>query len=116
MTEWCPNIWHFATLQHISSVADYTVLSVTGITHPPPLNTWRKNGLMGGEVPEHRWCAVTCRPHNRRERHRLNSHTSEEAVPKLRSIHVPPLTTSGLHARTGTRNSSTEQLQRTARL
>lgn len=33
MTEWCPNIWHFATLQHISSVADYTVLSVTG-THP----------------------------------------------------------------------------------
>lgn len=116
MTEWCPNIWHFATLQHISSVADYTVLSVTGITPPPPLNTQRKNGLLGGGVPEHRGCAVTCRPRNKRERHRLKSHTPEEAVPKLRSIHVPPLTTSGLHAMAGMRNSGTEQLQHTTRL
>lgn len=46
----------------------------------PPLSPI-KNGLMGGEagVPEHRWCAVTCRPCNSRERHRLQSYTPEEA-------------------------------------
>lgn len=135
MTERCPNVWHFATLQHISFVADYTALHVTGIypstslkhteKEQPYGRGWGSGGIGGwGGFPEHRWCAVTCRPCNSRERRRFNSHTPEEADPKLRSIHVPPLTTSGLHTVAGMRDSGgcsmpeprTEQPQCTARL